>query len=74
MRKGHSDRTAEEAIGAASKEWKQMAQLAIIVRNRRGSPSWIEKQEKKFTGIFQRLLTDPIELVEKEAGLYARRD
>ena len=43
-----------------------MAELAIKIRSGNKNPTWIDEQEKKFTGIFKRLLTDPIEEIEKE--------
>ena len=67
LHRGHKDKTFDEATGAVNKEWKQMAKLAIKIRENRGSPVWIEEQEKKFTGIFKRLLEDPIEEVRKES-------
>jgi hypothetical protein len=45
-----------------------MAKLAVMLREKNNDPTWTEKQEAKFTGIFRRLLTDPIEEVQKEAG------
>ena len=64
----HNDNTAEQAIGNVNREWKEMAALALRVRSGRCKPSWAEEQEAKFTGIFSRLLTDPIEKVYKETG------
>lgn len=64
--RGHSDWTADMAVGAADREWRQMAELAIKIRSGNKNPMWIDDQEKKFTGIFKRLLTDPIEEIEKE--------
>lgn len=63
----YSNRTADEAIGKTDKEWKRMAALAVIIREGRCSPAWGDKQSEKFTGIFSRLLTDPIEQVQHEA-------
>lgn len=59
--------TAEQAIGSMNKEWTRMARLALQIREGRKNPSWIEENEKKFTGIFRRLLEDPIDEVRKEA-------
>ena len=64
--RSHSDWTADTAVGAADREWRQMAELAIKIRSGNKNPTWIDEQEKKFTGIFKRLLTDPIEEIEKE--------
>ena len=66
--KGKRDFTAEHAIGHVAKEWREMASLAIKIRERRGSPVWIEEQEKRFTGIYKRLLTDPMDEVYSAAG------
>jgi hypothetical protein len=50
-----------------SKEWKKMARLALQIREGRGNPLWVEQNTSKFTGIFRRLLEDPIEEVQREA-------
>ena len=68
MRRPYSDHTSERAIGSVNDEWRRMAKLALIVRQRNASPIWLEQQEAKFTGIFKRLLEDPIEEVQREAG------
>jgi len=67
--KGHSDRVAEEAVGHVEKEWKQMVKLALKIRTKPCNPTWAEEQERKFIGIYRRLLTDPIFELEKEAGV-----
>jgi len=59
--------TADKAIGAMNQEWGQMARLALQIREGRRNPSWIEENTKKFTGIYKRLLDDPIDEVRKEA-------
>lgn len=66
--KGHKDNVANEAIGAADREWKEMARLAVRLRERNSNPLWAAEQEKKFTGIYRRLLDDPIDEVKREAG------
>lgn len=59
--------TQEKAVGSVNYEWKQMAKLALRLRTTGfANPTWIEEQKKKFTGIFKRLLTDPIEEVQRE--------
>ena len=63
----HSDRVADAAIGNANKEWTHMAKLALKLRTTSVNPTWAEEQEKKFIGIFKRLLTDPLDEVEREA-------
>ena len=54
----------DEAAGAVEKEWRHMARLAVLIREKRCNPIWAEQQEKKFTGIFKRLLEDPIEEIK----------
>jgi len=66
-RSDHVDHTAEEAIGAASKEWQMMASLALKIREGRCNPTWAAEQEAKFIGIYKRLLSDPINELMKEA-------
>ena len=65
--RAYADYTAEYGVGNVTKEWRYMANLAVIIREGRGNPLWIAEQEKKFAGIFKRLLTDPIDEVKKEA-------
>lgn len=67
LHKGHKDPVHDMAIGSVDKEWKQMARLALQVRADVKDPTWIEEQERKFIGIYKRLLTDPIEYVQREA-------
>lgn len=64
--KGHKDKTADEAVGTVDKEWRYMANLALKIRQGRVNPIWAEKESARFTGIFKRLLTDPIDEVKKE--------
>jgi hypothetical protein len=59
--------TADKAIGSMSKEWGQMARLALQIREGRMNPYWVEENTKKFTGIYKRLLDDPIDEVREEA-------
>lgn len=66
--RGYSDRTAERAIGKAAKEWRYMAGIAVKLRTKNCDPVWAEQQEKMFTGVYKRLLTDPLDEVIKEAG------
>ena len=63
----YSDWTAETAVGNANKDWKRMATIALKIRENRCNPEWADEQIKTFTGIYKRLLTDPIEEVQKEA-------
>ncbi len=76
MYKPYSDHTFEHAMGNVNKEWKEMARLALIIRDGRCNPVWADEQMHKFTGIFKRLLEDPIEEVKEEAGgrSFAERD
>ena len=68
LNKGHRDPTFDNATGHVDKEWKQIAKLAVKVRELQCDPEEVEQQEKLFTGIFKRLLEDPIEEVKREAG------
>ena len=68
MRRAYTDETPEIALGAVDREWRDMAKLAVIIREGRCNPRWAAEHEKKFTGIFKRLLEDPIEEVKREAG------
>ena len=62
--RAYKDATASTAVKRTFKEWKRMAQLALWIREGNGN---IEDEEK-FTGIFKRLLDDPIDEVRKAAG------
>lgn len=64
--KDHNDPTQDTAIGSVDKEWKRMSELAIRLRNGKCNPTWAEEQEKKFIGIYKRLLSDPIDELNKE--------
>ena len=61
----HSDPTASRAIGAAEREWKQKTVLAYRYRTDPGAAERIGDPRRIFTGIFSRLLTDPLEELEK---------
>ncbi|MBQ9324812.1 MAG: hypothetical protein IJ246_03470 [Clostridia bacterium] len=64
----YSDPTANTALGAVSREWKAMLKLAVAVRQKEGTP-WAEAQLPRFTGIYRRFLTDPLEdLLEEMRG------
>ncbi|MBQ8972244.1 MAG: hypothetical protein IJ074_04115 [Clostridia bacterium] len=52
-----SDPTANQAIGAVSREWNKMERLAEQIRKNPYS-DWSLLQSRKFNGIFKRLLTD----------------
>ena len=66
---GHSDKTADSAIGSVTKEWKQMAAIAIKIREGRCNPVWADEHIPMFTGIFKRLLEDPIDEVRIQAKM-----
>ena len=66
-RRDHADHTAEEAVGAANKEWRKMARLALQIREGRCDPTWATEQETKFIGIYRRLLSDPVDELKREA-------
>jgi len=52
-----SDPTADQAIGAVSREWSKMERLAEQIRKNPYS-DWAMAQNCKFTGIYRRLLTE----------------
>ena len=61
----HRDPTAERAIGTVNREWNRMVRLAIRVRQ---NPQYQTPEvEQEFTGIYRRLLTDPLDELLKEA-------
>ena len=64
----HSDPTANMAIGAVNKEWRQMVHKAIALR--RTSRELTMEEKRLFTGIYRRLLEEsPAELEKlKEKG------
>lgn len=70
----HSDPTANEATGNVQQEWIGMAILAVRIRWSQDH-AWVEAQEKRFTGIFRRMLEDPEEelLAEIPAKVRKRR-
>ena len=68
----HSDPTAARASGNVQREWIEMAVLAIRIR-RSPNRSWADAQEKRFTGIFRRLLTAPEDEILAEIPAKARR-
>ena len=53
----HSDPTAARATGNIQKEWIDMVVLALRIR-RSPDRDWAEEQERRFTGIYRRFLTD----------------
>ena len=59
----HSDPTANAAIGAVGREWKQMVRMALVLRRTNREPS--EKERSLFTGIYGRLLAEPVDVLEK---------
>ena len=61
----HSDPTANRAIGAAEREWKRMTVLAYRYRTDSETAKRIGDPRQIFTGILSRLLTDPLEELEK---------
>ena len=61
----HSDLTANRAIGAAEREWKRMTVLAYRYRTDPETAKRIGDPRRIFTGILSRLLTDPLEELEK---------
>ena len=61
----HSDPTASRAIGAAEREWRRMTALAYRCRTDPKTADRIGEPRKCFTGIYRRLMTDPLEELEK---------
>ncbi len=58
------DPTADRAIGAVNREWSRMVALAMRVRR---NPMYLTPEvEQEFTGIYRRLLTDPMEELLRE--------
>lgn len=55
----HSDPTANQAISSVNREWNRTAKLAIKIRESNDYEA--ELESRRFTGIFKRLLTDPLE-------------
>ncbi len=49
--------TETRALGNVQREWVSMAILALQIR-KAGNTPWARTQEKRFTGIFRRFLTD----------------
>ena len=68
----HRDPTGAQATGNVQREWMEMAALAIRVRRSRNR-SWASAQEKRFIGIFRRLLTDPEEEILSDLPPKVRR-
>lgn len=62
-----ADPTANAAIGSVSREWNQMVRLALRIRQS-GDSEWAERESRRFTGIYKRLLTDPIESLKQKNG------
>ena len=62
-----ADPTANVAIGSVSREWNQMVRLALRIRQS-GNSEWAERESRRFTGIYKRLLTDPIESLKQKNG------
>lgn len=57
----HSDPTANQAIGAVGREWKQMVRRAIAIRKMNREPS--PEEQRMFTGIYRQLLLAPIDVL-----------
>lgn len=61
----HADPTASAAVGSVNREWNQMVRLALRIRQS-GDSEWAERESRRFTGIYKRLLTDPIESLQQK--------
>ena len=60
----HRDPTGDQAIGAVNREWNKMVKLAVRIRQNPQSQK--PEVERMFTGIYRRLLTDPLEELIKD--------
>lgn len=59
----HSDPTANAAIGAVSREWKNLVKRAISLRATGPEPT--REERRLFTGIYRQLLAMPVGELEK---------
>ena len=66
--KPYKDSTMERACGRLGSEWKYMVRQAIRIREGKYSLNEENEYRKQFTGIYKRLLTDPL------SELYQERD
>ena len=64
----HRDPTASQAIGNVDREWKQLARLAWQIRTSPRREELEEAHRRTFTGIHRKLMTCPLDELEKEAG------
>ncbi|MBP3720337.1 MAG: hypothetical protein J6J41_03295 [Clostridia bacterium] len=62
----YSDPTANRAIGSVGREWRRMAESAYLYRTGRLLPADRAAFDRQFTGIYARLLTDSLELLEQQ--------
>lgn len=65
MKKIYNDPTFDNAAGAVDKEIKIMTRLAIAIQEGRGKPAYLDQMRTKFTGIYARLLEEPVEELKK---------
>lgn len=56
----HSDPTANRAMGSVNQEWEQKLCLAYRFRTDPQMAKKLKEPEKVFSGIYRRLLEDPI--------------
>ena len=62
----YANPTANRAIGSVNREWNKMVSLAYRYRMDPDLSNRLRIPENTFTGIYRRLLTDPIEELEAE--------
>lgn len=63
----HRDPTADAAVGKVNREWKQMIQKAIALKNT--NREMTPEEKRMFTGIYARLLDEnEITLVKMKEG------
>ena len=61
----HRDPTADRAVGSVNREWGRMISLALKIRRSPGQTN--PEAEREFTGIYRRLLTDPLDELIRES-------
>ena len=66
--KPYSDYTMSRAMGSVYSEWRNMVRLAIKLREGKIKGKESSELRQTFTGIYKRLLDDPIESLYRELG------
>ena len=68
----YKNRTMNNAFGNVNKEWKYMVRLAVRIREGRYSIKEEQEYRKLFTGIYKRLLEDPMDQLYQERDGHKR--